>query len=41
MANLVQRMMDLHKRLTAEANPQVRTVLQRQIEATDGRIDWC
>jgi hypothetical protein len=32
-------MFDLHRCLAAEGNPQVRTVLQRQIEATDGQID--
>ncbi len=39
MVALVQRMLDLHKQLAAERNPQVKTVLQRQIDATDGQID--
>jgi len=39
MVTLVQRMLDLHKELAAEQNPQVKTVLQRQIEATDAQID--
>jgi hypothetical protein len=39
MVGLVRRMLDLHKQLAAEGNPQVRTVLQRQVEAMDGRID--
>ena len=32
-------MLDLHKRLAAEQTPHVKTVLQRQIEATDRQID--
>ena len=32
-------MLDLHKQLNGEGNPQVKTVLQRQIEATDRQID--
>jgi hypothetical protein len=39
MVELVGRMLDLHKQLAAERNPQVKTVLQRQVEATDGQID--
>jgi hypothetical protein len=39
MVTLVGQMLDLHRRLAAERNPQVKTVLQRQIEATDGQID--
>ena len=39
MVALVERMLDLHCRHAAEANPQVKTVLQRQIEATDRQID--
>ena len=39
MVGLVERMRDLHKRHAAEANPQVKTMLQRQIDATDGQID--
>ncbi len=39
MVSLVQRMLDLHKKLAAEGAPHVKTVLQRQIEATDRQID--
>src|SRR5690606_17429252 len=39
MVELVQRMLDLHKRLAAEGNPQMKTALQRQIDATDAQID--
>ena len=39
MVALVERMLDLHKRLAAEQMPHVKTVLQRQIEATDRQID--
>ena len=39
MVSLVERMLDLHKRLAAEQTPHVKTVLQRQIEATDRQID--
>ena len=36
---LVQQMLDLHQRHAAEHNPQVKTMLQRQIDATDKQID--
>ncbi|MBN2090184.1 N-6 DNA methylase [candidate division KSB1 bacterium] len=39
MVQLVERMLDLHKQLAAAQNPQTRTVLQRQIEATDRQVD--
>ena len=39
MVALVKRMIDLHQRHAAEANPQVKTMLQRQIDATDQQID--
>ena len=39
MVALVERMLDLHKKLASEGAPHVRTVLQRQIEATDREID--
>jgi type I restriction-modification system DNA methylase subunit len=39
MVALVAQMLDLHKRLAAEQVPHVKTVLQRQIEATDRQID--
>jgi hypothetical protein len=35
MVSLVERMLDLHKKLASEGAPHVKTVLQRQIEATD------
>ena len=36
---LVQQMLDLHQRHAAEGNPQMKTMLQRQIDATDRQID--
>jgi hypothetical protein len=39
MVQLVERMLDLHQQLTAAQIPQTRTVLQRQLEATDRQID--
>ena len=39
MVSLVERMLDLHKRVADEQTPHVKTVLQRQIEATDQQID--
>jgi len=39
MVELVERMLDLNRRLAAERNPQTKVVLQRQIEATDRQID--
>ena len=39
MVALVERMLDLHKKLASEGTPHVKTVLQRQIEATDRQID--
>ncbi|MBP6786532.1 MAG: N-6 DNA methylase [Candidatus Promineofilum sp.] len=39
MVALVERMLDLHKRHAAEANPQMKTMLHRQIDATDKQID--
>ena len=42
MVSLVTRMLELHQRVAAEQTPHVKTVLQRQIEATDRQIDgWC
>ena len=35
MRSLVERMLDLHKRVAAEQVPHVKTMLQRQVEATD------
>ena len=39
MVELVQQMLDLHKRLVAAKTPDEKTRLQRQIDATDRRID--
>jgi hypothetical protein len=39
MAALVQRMLDLHKRLPAAKTDHEKTVLQRDIDATDREID--
>ncbi len=34
-----EKKLDLHQRAAAEGNPQVKTLLQRQIDATDKQID--
>ncbi len=39
MVELVKRMLDLQKQLAETKEPQSKTVLQRQIEATDRQID--
>ncbi len=39
MVELVEQMLDLHKQLSEAKEPQTKTVLQRQIEATDQQID--
>jgi len=39
MVSLVERMLDLQKQLPEAKLPQTKTVLQRQIEATDRQID--
>ena len=39
MVELVERMLALHKDLDAAKTPAQRTVIQRQIELTDRRID--
>jgi hypothetical protein len=39
MVSLVERMLDLHQRVAAEQVPHAKTMLQRQIEATDRQID--
>jgi hypothetical protein len=39
MVALVQRMLDLHKRLAAAKTPNDKTLLQRQISASDAEID--
>ena len=44
---LVQQMLDLHQRHAAEGNPQMKTMLQRQIDTTDKQANsrsptgWC
>ena len=39
MVSLVERMLNLHKQLAAAKNPNDKTNLQREIEATDRQID--
>jgi len=39
MVSLVDRMLDLHKRLAAAKTDHERTLLERQISATDREID--
>jgi len=39
MVELVERMLDLHKRLAAAQTPHDKELLQRQINATDQQID--
>ena len=39
MVALVERRLDLHRRLATESVPHVKTALQRQIAATDREID--
>jgi hypothetical protein len=39
VATLVERILELHKRLTTTRTPQEKTALDRQIEATDAEID--
>jgi len=39
MVNLVDRMLDLHKKLTDAKIPDDKTQLQRQITTTDSQID--
>ncbi|MBM3189623.1 MAG: hypothetical protein FJZ90_12975 [Chloroflexi bacterium] len=39
MVALVERMLALHKELAAARTPTHKTMLQRQIEATDQQID--
>jgi len=39
MVDLVEQMLELHKQLAEAKEPQSKTVLQRQIEATDRQID--
>ena len=39
MVGLVERMLDLHKRLAAATIPADKELYQRQIEATDRQID--
>ena len=39
MVNLVERMLDLHKRVDKSKNPNDRELIQRQIDSTDKEID--
>ncbi len=39
MVDLVEHMLDLHKRLNDAKNPHDKETLQRQIAATDQQID--
>jgi len=39
MVSLVEQMLDLHKKLVASKTPHGKTVIQRQITATDNQID--
>ena len=39
MVALVERRLELHKQLAAAKTPTAKTMLQRQIEATDQQID--
>lgn len=39
VVGLVERMLDLHKRLPGAKTPQERALLQRQVDATDRQID--
>jgi hypothetical protein len=39
MVGMVERMLELHRRLPAAKTPAERTQLGRQIEATDRQID--
>ena len=39
IVSLVERMLDLHKKSAAAKNPNDKTNLQREIEATDRQID--
>lgn len=39
MTGLVERMLELHERLAGARIERERTVIQHQIEATDGQID--
>jgi hypothetical protein len=39
MVSLVERMLELHKQLSAAQVPQAKTLLKRQIALTDRQID--
>jgi hypothetical protein len=39
MVSLVESMLDLHKQLLAARTEHDKTLIQRQIDFTDGRID--
>jgi hypothetical protein len=39
MVSLVEAMLELHKKIASIKNPEEKTRVQRQIDATDGQID--
>ena len=39
LVNLVDNMIEINKKLNSEKNPDVVTMLRRQVEAIDGEID--
>jgi len=39
MVDLVEQMLELHKKLAATKEPQSKTIIQRQVETTDRQID--
>jgi len=39
MVKMVKHMHSLHQKLTDAKSPQTKTILQRQVEATDRQID--
>ena len=39
MVKMVEHMLSLHKKMAKAKSPQAKTVLQRQIEATNRQID--
>jgi hypothetical protein len=39
MVSLVDKMLELHKKLAGIKNPDEKTRIQRQIDSTDGQID--
>jgi hypothetical protein len=39
MVSLVERMLELHKKISKIKNPEEKTRIQRQIDAADAQID--